>query len=288
MIKDILQTLGVDYKESGHHHCRNGWIQLKNCPFCHSQNYHLGFNLTAGFFVCWKCGGHHVAHTLTLLGLGRREAEAFNKNKQRGPKLGKIQRKGLVEPRGRGPLSFPHLEYLRSRGFDYAQIERVWQVQGIGIASHRLSWRIYIPIFFQGEQVSWTTRTIGEHTEPRYLSASAEQEAMNHRELIYGLDYCRHSVVVVEGPTDAWAIGPGAGATFGIGFTPAQVRQLSNMPNRFICFDSAPDAQRKARELCAQLSVFEGRTENIILDAKDPGSASEKEISLVRKVARLE
>jgi hypothetical protein len=192
----------------------------------------------------------------------------------------------LKAPVGIEPLSGPHNRYLRDRSFDPAEIARLWQVQGIGIAS-RLSWRLFIPIMHQGEMVSWTTRSIGQHVAQRYISASAEEEKINHKHLVYGQDYCHHSIVVVEGPTDAWRVGLGAGALFGTGFTTAQVKKIVRHPFRYIVFDSSMEAQARAGELADQLSAFPGRTEVICLDAKDPGCASEREIRRLRKVARL-
>jgi hypothetical protein len=165
-------------------------------------------------------------------------------------------------------------------------LQQFWSLEGIGIAS-KLSWRIYIPIVFRNVRVSWTTRAIGTTVPQRYISASAAEEALNHRDLIYGLDYCQHSIVIVEGPTDAWAIGPGAGALFGISFSVAQVRKLTEIPFRFVCFDSETAAQQRANDLCSQLACFPGRTCNIVLDAKDPGSASPKEIRRLRRLAKL-
>ncbi len=132
-----------------------------------------------------------------------------------------------------------------------------------------------------------TTRAIGDRVQERYISASFEQEAVNHKTLVYGSNYCQHSVVVVEGPIDAWRVGPGAGALFGTAFTPMQVLRLTKFPYRYICFDNSSVAQARARELAEELSVFPGTTEVIELDALDPGSASKKEIQLLRKHAKL-
>lgn len=149
-----------------------------------------------------------------------------------------------------------------------------------------LSWRIYIPILWKGRRVSWTSRAIGNVSQ-RYYSASADQEEINHKHLVYGMDFCRSSIVIVEGPADVWAIGPGAGALFGTAFTPAQIRKLIDIPYRYICFDSSPDAQREATKLAEALSVFPGVTENLLLDAKDPGEASSKELNSIRRHAKL-
>jgi len=287
-IQEILDKLEVEYLASGHHHCRPGWIQIRHCPFCGSDNFHLGWNLQANFASCWRCGGHHGPKVLAALGLPAREASAIFHHVEHGaaPIKRERARVSLKEPARRGPLGPSHQRYLLKRGYDPDQISRIWDVEGIGLAI-RLSWRLYIPIIFRGRRVSWTTRAIGRGVAQRYISASSDEEVMNHKELVYGLDFCHHSVVVCEGPLDAWKIGPGAGALFGTAFTTAQTRTLIAIPRRFICFDSSPDAQERAKELCHQLACFPGVTENLLIDAKDPGEASERELRLIRKVASL-
>lgn len=288
-IEELLEQYGIEFAREGeHHHARPGWLQLRDCPSCGSDNYHLGFNLAAQRFNCWRCGGLDFARVLVQLGaLSWQDAKALHKELDAGAIPQPERKRGKLKEPARIRALLPcHRLYLQERGFDPETIVRLWHVKGIGIASC-LSWRLYIPIIYRGEQVSWTTRAIGKRVAQRYISASAAEEAINHKSLVYGIDYCRHSVVIVEGPTDAWAVGPGAGALFGTAFTPAQIRLLVEVPNRFVCFDSAPPAQAKAQELASLLSTFPGRTENVILDAKDPGSAPRKELRLLRELARL-
>ena len=109
---------------------------------------------------------------------------------------------------------------------------------------------------------------------------------MNHKELLYGEDYCRGSVIIHEGPTDVWRTGPGAVALLGTGFTDAQVLRLSHYGLRIVCFDSEPAAQRRANKLCSLLDGFPGETINVVLDSKDPGSATPKEIAKLRKLLK--
>ena len=286
-IQEILSDLKVEYVESGHRHTRSGWLQLRKCPFCSSDNYHLGFNLQSKYFFCWRCRWHSAPKVLQALGMPSDKARAsvhgldtLGTEKQR-PRAARTQ-----EPPEIGVLTTAHIAYLENRGLNHEEITQVWGVKGIGLAS-RLKWRIYIPITYRGRVVSWTTRAIGDRVPQRYISASASEEEINHKELIYGGDYVTHSVVICEGPFDVWRIGPGAGAVFGTAFSSAQVRKLARIPRRFVCFDSSKEAQVDARELANQLSCFPGITENLLIDSKDPGCASPREIRLIRKVARL-
>lgn len=285
-VKELLDDLKVDYKEDGHHHCRPGWVQLKECPFCSSQNYHLGINVAGGFASCWKCGGHHILAVLERLGVEKKRVRSVFRDLDIAAVPEERKRLGLKEPKGRGPLGHCHELYLLRRGFDPRRLELLWKIEGIKL-DPRLAWRIYIPIIFKGQRVSWTTRAIGEKVAQRYISASPDEEAMNHKHVVYGFDYCAHSAVIVEGPTDAWAVGPGAAALFGTAFTTAQVRLLSAVPYRFVCFDSSPEAQARALQLAYQLSAFPGHTCNVQLDAEDPGSAHPKELKRLRRAAKL-
>lgn len=290
-IQDILNDLKIDYLESGHHHCRSGWLQIRSCPFCHSDNYHLGWNIQKSYGVCWRCGGHSVWSIFQAFGLRAEKIKQILPHlrattPRREHEIARVSQ--LIEPKNKGPLQDCHISYLEERGFDPHEIARLWRVEGIGLDLwEKLSWRLYIPIQFRGETVSWTTRSIGKNNTQRYISASEDKEKLSHKKLIYGIDFCRESIIIVEGPTDAWAIGPGAGALFGTAFTPAQIRLLLDYPRRYICFDSSIEAQRKAKHLASILSVFPGSTENIVTDAKDPAESSEKEIKLIRRVAGL-
>lgn len=286
-IQEILSDLKVEYIESGHHHARSGWVQLKFCPFCSSDNYHLGFNLQSKYFFCWRCRWHSASKVLQALGMpSGRARDVFRTLDAFGVETTRLRATKAQEPPEIGPLAPAHIDYLEGRGFNPEEITQVWGVKGIGLAT-RLKWRIYIPITYEGRVVSWTTRAIGDRVSQRYISASAAEEEINHKELIYGNEHISHSVVICEGPFDVWKIGPGAGAVFGTAFSSAQVRKLARIPRRFVCFDSSKEAQVSAKDLASQLSCFPGITENILIDAKDPGSASPKEIRQIRRICKL-
>lgn len=189
----------------------------------------------------------------------------------------------LRRPTGIGEFLPAHLNYLRGRGFDPAQIAETWGVQGIGPVG-RLKWRLYIPIFDRfGLEVSWTTRSVGKENAIRYWSAMGEQEVLPHKSLLYGAHLCRHVIVVCEGAIDVWAIGPGAVATCGVGFSEQQRSVMTDFPFRVICFDTENDAQRRARQLCGELSLLPGHTENVVLESgKDAADADPAEIRELR------
>ena len=285
-LTDILDRHGVSYRVSGqHHHVTRNFAGV-DCPKCSpgSGKYRLGFQLDGRRANCWVCGRLDAVEMLATV-CGISTGEAIRLWRQRGFDYQAEDRvQGQLKiPAGVGELQIAHRRYLLQRGFDPDQIEQLWGVKGIGIAA-KLSWRLYIPIFSKdGKQVSWTTRSLNPTAELRYVSASAEEELIPHKSILYGAHLSRTAVIVTEGPTDAWAIGPGAVATCGVGCTQAQIAEIADYPVRYTCFDAEPDAQRRADSVCEQLTMFPGLTENLVLETgNDPASADPAEIADIR------
>lgn len=283
--KDLLSEYSIPTGPASHYHVRQGWVNI-DCPYCSpdSQGWYMGYSIGGNFLNCWRCGNHPLVNTVMMITglpynevkkiLNDLETEHFEKKKP----IGK-----LVIPTGVKELHSAHRYYLLKRGFNWNKIELIWKIQGIGIAS-RLSWRIWIPIHYHGEIVSWTTRSISHNLKiARYISAAENEEVMSHKKLLYGEDFARHAIIVNEGPLNAWRIGPGAVATFGSGYSIEQLERMSKYPTRAICFDNEPEAQRRARKLVNDLSVFPGDTYNVTLDAKDAAEESNKNIQRLRK-----
>ncbi len=285
-MQEILNELGIGFKSgSEHHHCTPNFLQV-DCPFCspHSNHFRLGIHKNQPWCRCWQCGSKPLAEALVEL-----SNQPFPVIKEllkglQGRFLGRLETPTgkLQLPEGVGPMQKPHRDYLLQRGFNPEELERLWGFQGIGISA-RLGWRIFLPIRYRGEVVSWTTRAISERVPKKYISASPLEESVQHKTILMGSDLANQSIVIVEGPLDVARIGPGAVATFGLSYSMKQVRQMLKYPCRSICFDREPEAQKQARKLATMLSAFPGVTRVVELDAKDPGSASPKEIALLRK-----
>ena len=159
---------------------------------------------------------------------------------------------------------------------------RLWDIKATGNMG-QFAWRIFIPIMLNGKQVSWTTRAIGSSL-PRYKSAKPKEEIVEHKHLLYGEDCVRHSVIVVEGPLDAWAIGPGAVALMGLSYTAEQVTRIAKYPIRTVCFDREPKAQIVADKLAGELSCFPGETQSVgLVTGDDPATADVEEVRELRK-----
>lgn len=286
-IRELLDDLDIEYVEAGqHHHAHEGWIQI-DCPFCapNSQKFHMGYKLSGGYMSCWMCGKHDTVEVLaTITGRTHQQIKRLLVGVERDRRIyTQSEKRGVYNPpRAVGPLLRPHRRYLRDRGFDVEMLERLWNLKGLGICG-RMSWRIFVPVEHEGVPVSWTTRSIAPEATQRYISAKKSEELINHKHLIYGEDYCRYSIIVVEGAPDAWKIGPGCGAILGLSITRQQIARISKYPVRAICFDNQPAAQRRAQKLCDLLGPLPGETYNIQLDSKDAAEAKNKDIRQLRK-----
>ncbi len=288
-LQALLDDLNVPHREGGTHpHVRPGWLGI-DCPWCGpaSGKWHLGVNLEGAYAVCWRCGPKRLPDVLMMLtGKSYPEIRKLLDTVEKGPRTPRAgpEPSGRVKiPPGVEALGGAHRRYLRGRGFDPAVTESLWGVKGIGLAP-RLAWRLWIPIVHRGETVSWITRSIGDRSGRRYVSARPAEESVPHKFLLYGSDYARHSVVVCEGPLDAWAIGPGAVALMGLIHTAEQLEALERYPVRTICFDREPAAQRRAGRLAQALAASPGETNVIELESGgDAAEADPAEIGIIRE-----
>ena len=291
-ITDLLQELRILYAPAGtHKNVRYGWIGL-DCPWCGTiGRQHLGIRLGDLRCTCWQCGGHRLGDTLAAVtGAPIRDAMAWVQRLDRpvgAPDSARVasQRPSrLLLPTGmRRALGGPHAIYLRKRGFDPGKIIETW---GVGVIERaaRLPWRIWVPVVERAREVSWTTRAIGDGTGSKYISARPEEELVPIKDVLYGADLASSAVVVCEGPLDVWAIGPGAVATMGVGYSPVQIWEIGSYPVRAICFDSEKGAQRRAERLANTLSGFPGETHVIMLETgKDPPECEPGEIEEIRE-----
>ena len=284
LLTDFLDNHGVPYRRHGENrHVSEGWVGM-NCPQCepHGGNYKLGVNLATLAMTCWSCGPlNRVEALASLSGLGAKDVREGLKLVDRQAKV----RKGagrLKMPDGLGPLLPVHKTYLRQeRGFDPAEVERVWKVQATGQVSE-LPWHLILPVYEGKDVVSWTARKIRDDGR-RYYTAPDERSIIPIKQTLYGEQYAAVSVLVLEGPLDVWAAGPGAVCTYGVGYTPAQLLRLTRYAKRVVAFDSDVAGRRRAASLCAALSQYDGETVNVLLDSKDVASASEKDKRLLRQ-----
>lgn len=286
MLTEFLDKYGVEHSDTNKH-SRSGWTQV-NCPECGSTKFHLGIRNDGQRCSCWKCGSKNPAKVLKqLTNAPWPEIKALlGDNRFAEPEPDKVFG-GYKPPKGLGPLLPNHRKYLEKRGFVPNELTAVWGIQGLGPMGE-FSHRVFLPITRNNKPVSWTCRSILPTAELRYITATDDRKSFHEKHLIFGEDKARKGVLLcVEGPFDAINLGPGAGATLGLSYTNQQLAIMATYQRRIIIFDNSESAQRVAAKLCEDLSVFPGVTQQVTMDADDPGSASKNEVNLVRKFAGL-
>jgi DNA primase len=272
-----------------------GWVNIE-CPFCTGDpGIHLGYNLSAGIFNCWRCGyKSNIRVVATLANCSYQDAKILIKKHSiagisRDEERDFRRPSGTFSPflpKGAGAMGKRHREYLTKRGLDVAEIERLWDP----LATKRvqpLPWRIIIPIRYNSNLVSWQSRDITGLADLPYIACPKDEESVPHQKILYGLDNARkRKAIVVEGIFDAWRLGPGAVATFGISYSPEQALLLAEKFDQvFILFDPEEEAQKKAYKLAGEVSLF--GTEAFIpeweWDASDPAELKPHEAALIVK-----
>jgi hypothetical protein len=153
------------------------------------------------------------------------------------------------------PRSHGAWYYLYARGFDIVELVERWGVGYCTIHSpERLAaGRIVIPITMGGVCVGWQARFIGD--PPKRVAKYYFNSGCPKRRLLYNLDLASQQdcVVVVEGLTDVFAVGPCGVALFGKKASPQQedllVRFWGAKPILILLDSNDPTAQAEAVKL---------------------------------------
>jgi DNA primase len=284
----IYQDYNIPYQTEGHKHCRPGWANTA-CPFCTGNpGLHLGASLDGGHFYCWRCGWHPAKQSLSKL-LGISEKEANKIISQYGGKSiaapeAKIQirAKAFKYPAMTGDLGKAHRAYLEKRKFDPDLIAWQWGVKGIGpmgfLDGVNYGRRILIPIEWDGSPVTFQARDITDRHPMKYLACMKEREIIHHKEILYGKqEFWGETGICVEGVMDVWRFGMKAFATFGIEYTPKQLRIMARSFKRIaVIFDDEIQAQIQAKKLVADL-CFRGVDAFPVIIEGDPGEMDQDE-----------
>ena len=274
-------------------HIRHGWLQMV-CPLCGSDRLWLGYNQDKGYFYCYN-HGYASKWQLFRAWFPQERPEALLEQidapldyEEKPPVSGRYLPPGPVKPLAKCPF---HAGYLRGRGLNPEELAKKW---GVGALDVDAPWfyrnRLFFPVYNErGRAVSWLTRTIVSDCACRYLTAPQDRESAPIKSLLYGEHFLSHfeTVIVCEGVFDSLRIGRNAVATFGKSITDAQFDKITKYPRRIICFDGEPETQEQAKRLAIRLQAFPGLTDNVCLDAPDPGSAPPHEIEALLKFAEL-
>jgi hypothetical protein len=261
----FCETYHIPYVDKGKN-VHTGWIGI-NCPFCYGDTgYHFGFNLETGGKNCWKCGTHTLTETICqLLFCPPHEAKKIIKEFQVGDGKAPVfnsKQKSSVQyvqlPKEK--LSKRERNYLTLRGYNPDEMTERYDLRSGGIAG-RWAFRIVLPIFdIRGKIVSAVGRAITKQQEIRYWGLPDNMSIVPWKDTLYGLHLINptsRSVVVVEGPFDQWRMGSGSVATYGTGFTDAQVSLLAHRFDHInILYDGDTGGRKGADRLTTALAIF--------------------------------
>jgi hypothetical protein len=148
--------------------------------------------------------------------------ESATKHAQLNPKH--VTRLDRLEP------THPAVMYMQERGFDPVKLAKVWGCSYAADPNRKLTnayRRIIIPLIYDGIVVGYQARAIPGHTRkqtPKYWTASGCKKSY----FLGGYDYAirGEALVLVEGPTKKWRIGPPAVDILGSSLSSHQVDRI--------------------------------------------------------------
>ncbi len=275
-----------------------GWTHI-NCPFCKNPpdtHFNGGFSETSPAYNCWRCGKHSYIEALSLMfRVSPFEARKMLKGYTTGISFveKKVAKGTNLELPGSTTLTPMEMKYLSDRKYNVPYLQKKFGIQGGGVFGD-WSYRIIIPIFYEGKLVSWTGRsvldrkTIDENRIPRYKNLDIEKSEINPKTIFFNLDNSRKdSVILVEGPFDVLRMGDDCICSLGTSVTSSQKELLRNKYKKiYIAFDNEPAAQDKARKLGMELDAIGLEVEvcNICADfnKNDPGELSAREVKIIK------
>lgn len=261
------------------------------CPYCRSEaksnkGYYGAIHMGKIYFNCWKCGVkpiNEVIHLLTGMNWDEISIDYKTILDPRDVYLSQVTEQKPrpkikhVLPRLAVPLTSRQKAYLLKRGFHPDRTEEKYKLLGTGpVGSYKF--RIIIPIFYQGEVVSFQGRDYTDKSDLRYKACKMDNEKIHHKYLLYGYDDVPGDhAIVVEGIMDKWKMGDSAVATFGTAYTPQQRALLTRFKRVTVLFDPEDQARAHANKLAGELSGLGVETDLIFLSKGDPGDLSERD-----------
>jgi hypothetical protein len=262
----LFEKYKIDYKTSGAETTK-GWVNIA-CPFCGDDKRHLGYSERLDIWSCWRCGIKSKERVMkALLGTSQEKTAAILDEYYVAGKHDeerRIQAAELKLPENERTLLPAHRDYLIGRGFDPDELVRDHKIVSTGNYGDYKN-RILIPIYYKGRLVSFHSRDVSGKSQKPKKACEQEKEVIRHKELLYNFDRVKgNTVIVSEGPFDAWRWRDLGVATFGIKFTEPQIDLLSCFKNIFVVFDSKMEdgeekeviAQKQAEELAERLAIW--------------------------------
>lgn len=246
----FFQDLGIPYIDS-HGMLTREYIGVEgHCPLCHhggGGRPYGAFRRDARVYTCWNCKSNDFWSAIQIVsGITdkRKLSELLKKYSTNTGFSPYSFKKEESKPRptkivlpGDPEMIQPARRYLRTRGFSP---EYLWQKYSLRSTTYgKPSYRIIIPVTYNGRVVSYTSRDYTNKQELRVVSCKKDLEIIPHKHLFLGLDHVRSkNVMVVEGPFDCFRVGSGGVSSFGSEITLQQTMLLAEkFDNVFLCPD---------------------------------------------------
>lgn len=277
-----------------------------NCPFCGDRRYRLWFNhlwgtKQSGTFmaICYnedclsveKNREELISRLTDFTSSGLTEfSSTIVKPGRLAEDVKELRPPGDVTRLDKLPENHSARMYLQRRGFDPDKLAKEYDVSycedsEFWLAKHR----IIIPYYEGRELLGWQARYVGElnwgnpDAPPKAWTAYGTQR----QSLLYGHQRAiqHRTVVLVEGPADAWAVGHRAVAAWGMP-TVRQCLRLCELASRseHLVLLLDPDVRTKEQSLRTYekrrdllKNQFPGKTVEVWLpDGTDPGQFDEE------------
>lgn len=240
---DVIQFLkdyGIEYVDVGPN-VKKGNVNIK-CPWCGDDpSHHLGIEPTKGWYGCWRNPQHRGKNLARLLAaiapisyytavqLVGKNLSTIDQNDFDSIADGsffenpdhqledEVQAKELKWPvqfrKLRPPCKAPgkyYYDYLVQRGFtEYLACRICRRFDLHYCVSGRYKERILIPVYIEGQLVTWTSRSIYVNHPIPYLSLDEEASVINIKHCVYNYDGAIRggtTLFLVEGPADVWKL----------------------------------------------------------------------------------
>lgn len=289
-IQRFLDDYNIDYATSGKN-VASGFINI-NCPHCEDKSKHGGFPKNGSIYLCWRCGRHDIAETLSLItGISKKDIisikKQYNNYIESNEEQYEYHNETILVPGGK--LTKQHKDYLFGRNFDADFLERKYDLRGTLATRDLYAYRIITPIYYKQRIVSYQGRDFTGKQELRYVTCKPEFEIIHHKKILFNMDNATSDkVIVVEGTYDAFRFGDNTVATMGTGYTREQVSLLAKTYDEiYTMFDPEIDAQNRAKQLLTDLSMAGKKVMNIRLDSGDPAEQTEETVREIKKDLKL-
>jgi hypothetical protein len=270
IIISVLEHHDIEYWPEGKNVSADS-INIK-CPFCDDGSNHCGiFKRDLGYH-CWRCNSTGTLDYLVAFLTHRPVEECADEIAAFGINFGEDAVEQILtllhpEPEPEDEESqetirlpeyfelvtqettFPLLDYY----LEWRNISRQTLIDhqcGICTVGDHMN-RLVIPVYFQGELVSYQAADLTGQSDVKYRTAKNEINQFLYRWDM--LDPDAGYMILVEGVLDAWRVGGNALATFGTSLTTQQRTLIiqSQYPCIVMCWDGAAwiHAQKEMEQL---------------------------------------